>query len=67
MSVGNLQLAHEVIAAVERRDLAALGKSSGVEGETQSGFVVKFRERKVVLFRPFRDPEKALEAIGLAE
>jgi len=41
------------------------GKGSGVEDETESGYVLKFAEGKVVGFRPFRDPEAALEAVGL--
>jgi ketosteroid isomerase-like protein len=43
------------------------GKGSGVEGESESGYVLKFRDERVVSFRPFQDPEKALEAIGLSE
>ena len=130
MSRENLALAHEVIDAVERRDLEALidlthgdvewrsafvagtggvyrghtgmreyvhdmkdawdivrlevdheiavgevvvfvgrihyrGKGSGVEDETESGYVLKFADGKLVGFRPFRDPEAALEAVGL--
>lgn len=130
MSRANLALAHEVIDAVERRDLDALieltdpgvewrsafvagtggvyrghpgmreyvrdmkdawdivrldvdheigvgdvvvfvgrihyrGKGSGVEDETESGYVLKFGDGKLLGFRPFRDPEAALEAIGL--
>ena len=41
------------------------GKGSGVEDETESGYVLKFDKGKLVGFRPFRDPEAALEAIGL--
>jgi hypothetical protein len=41
------------------------GKGSGVEAESESGYLLKFREGRVVTFRPFREPEKALEAIGL--
>ena len=130
MARANLALAHEVIDAVERRDLDALieltdpdvewrsafvagtggvyrghagmaeyvrdmkdawdivrldvdheigvgdvvvfvgrihyrGKGSGVEDETESGYVLKFENGKLVGFRPFRDPETALGAIGL--
>jgi ketosteroid isomerase-like protein len=130
MSQENVRLAHEVIDAVERRDLSSLidltdsdvdwhsafamggryrghagmrkyikdmndawevvrldvdhelgvgdivlfvgrihyrGKGSGVEAESRSGYVLTFREGLVVRFRPFRDPEKALEAVGLSE
>lgn len=41
------------------------GKGSGVEAESESGYLLKFRGGRVVTFRPFRDPEKALETIGL--
>jgi ketosteroid isomerase-like protein len=43
------------------------GKGSGVEDETSAGWMLKFREGKVVRFRAFRDPEQALEAAGLSE
>ena len=41
------------------------GKGSGVEDETESGYVLQFENEKVVAFRPFRDPEAALAAVGL--
>ena len=43
------------------------GKGSGIAGETPSGYMLKFRGGKVARFRPFEDPEKALEAVGLSE
>ncbi|MDX6617173.1 MAG: hypothetical protein QOD60_2264 [Solirubrobacterales bacterium] len=43
------------------------GKGSGVEGESQSGYMLKFRDGKVVCFRPFQEPEQALEAIGVTD
>jgi ketosteroid isomerase-like protein len=43
------------------------GKGSGAETETPAGWMLKFREGKVVCFRAFREPEKALEAAGLRE
>ena len=43
------------------------GKGSGVEAESESGYMLKFRDRRVVTFRPFRNPEGALEAVGLRE
>ena len=43
------------------------GKGSGAEGKTPTGWVLKFRDRKVVCFRAFRNPEQALEAVGLSE
>lgn len=43
------------------------GRASGAEAETEAGYMLKFRKGRAVRFRPFREPEKALEAIGLAE
>jgi ketosteroid isomerase-like protein len=42
------------------------GKSSGIETETPAGWMLKFRHGRVICFRAFRDPEQALEAVGLA-
>jgi len=39
------------------------GKGSGVEAEAPAGYVIKFREGKVVFFGPFREPEQALEGL----
>ena len=33
------------------------GKGSGVEAETEAGYVLTFRGEKVIGFRSFRDPE----------
>ena len=41
------------------------GRGSGAETETSAGWMLKFREGKLVCFRAFREPEKALEAAGL--
>jgi ketosteroid isomerase-like protein len=41
------------------------GKGSGIEAESESGYMLKFREGRVLTFRPFREPEAALEAVGL--
>ena len=43
------------------------GKGSGVESASPTGWVLKFRECKVLSFRAFRDPALALEALGLEE
>ena len=43
------------------------GKGSGAEDETPAGWILKFREGKVVRFRAFRNPEQALENAGLSE
>lgn len=41
------------------------GKASGLETATSAGWILKFRDGRVVMFRAFREPEHALEAIGL--
>jgi ketosteroid isomerase-like protein len=43
------------------------GRASGVETESPAGWILKVRHGRVVYFRAFREPEQALEAIGLAE
>ncbi len=43
------------------------GRGSGVETETPAGWMLRFREGKVVRFRAFQQPELALEAAGLSE
>src|SRR5215212_5543066 len=43
------------------------GKGSGVEAESQSGYMLKFHDGRVVTFRPFQEPESALEAVGLRD
>jgi ketosteroid isomerase-like protein len=43
------------------------GSYSGIETETPAGWILKFRDGRVVLFRAFREPEQALEAVGLEE
>jgi uncharacterized protein len=40
------------------------GKGSGVDASSPAGHVVQFREGKVVYMRSFRDPEKAVAAVG---
>jgi ketosteroid isomerase-like protein len=40
------------------------GKGSGIETESPAGWMLKFRDGKLILFRAFRDPDRALEAIG---
>jgi ketosteroid isomerase-like protein len=41
------------------------GRTSGIETETPAGWMLKFRDGRVVCFRAFREPERALEALGL--
>jgi ketosteroid isomerase-like protein len=43
------------------------GKGSGIETESPAGWMLRFRNGKVLCFRAFREPEKALEAAGLRE
>jgi ketosteroid isomerase-like protein len=43
------------------------GKASGVETKSPGGFVVRFRDDRVVYMRAFRDPERALAVVGLSE
>ena len=43
------------------------GKGSGIETETAAGWMLKFRHEKLIRFRAFRNPEDALERIGLSE
>ena len=64
----------EVDGALAVGDIALLvgrlhyrGKGSGVESASPTGWVLKFREGKVLSFRAFRDPKQALEAAGLEE
>lgn len=41
------------------------GRESGAETELPSGWVIRVRDGKVLGFRAFRDPESAIEAVGL--
>ena len=43
------------------------GRGSGVESASPAGWMLKFRDGKVLCFRAFRDPAQALEAVGLAD
>jgi ketosteroid isomerase-like protein len=43
------------------------GEGSGIEGASPAGWMLKFRDRKLLRFSAFRDPARALEAVGLAE
>ena len=43
------------------------GKASGAETETAAGWMLKFSGGKLLRFRAFREPEQALEAVGLEE
>lgn len=41
------------------------GKGSGVETRFDAGYMAKVRDGRVVHMRSFRDPEQALESVGL--
>jgi uncharacterized protein len=43
------------------------GKGSGAESTSPAGWMLKFRNGKVLRFRAFREPTQALEAVGLEE
>jgi ketosteroid isomerase-like protein len=53
----------EIVVLVGR--LHYRGKGSGVESESPAGWMLKFRDGKLLCFRAFREPERALEAVGL--
>lgn len=40
------------------------GKGSGVESETPTGWMIEFRDGKVLRFQAFRDPEQVLASLG---
>jgi len=40
------------------------GQQSRIETETAAGWNLKFRGEKLLRFRAFREPERALEAVG---
>jgi ketosteroid isomerase-like protein len=41
------------------------GKGSGIEDDTPAGWVFSFRNGRLLRFRAFRDPEKALQVVGI--
>jgi ketosteroid isomerase-like protein len=64
----------EIDGGLEVGDVALLvgrlhyrGKGSGVETESRAGWVFKFRDGRVLIFRAFREPERAFEAVGLSQ
>ena len=63
----------EVDDALEVGDVAVLvgrlhyrGKGSGVESTAPAGWMLKFRDGQLLCFRAFREPERVLEAVGVA-
>jgi hypothetical protein len=59
LEVGNLAV---LVGRIHYR-----GRGSGVETESPAGWVLKFRQGNLIRFRAFREPEQALEAVGLGE
>ena len=55
----------DVVVLVGR--IRGRGKSSGADAEQPVGWMLRFRDGKVLRFRAFREPEQALEAVGLSE
>jgi uncharacterized protein len=62
----------DVDAGLALGDLALLvsrihyrGRGSGAETESPVGWVLKFRNGKLLHFRAFREPQQALETVGL--
>ena len=45
----------------------ARARHTGIEGEGPVAYLWKFRGGKVIHFQSYRDPEEALEAVGLRE
>jgi ketosteroid isomerase-like protein len=43
------------------------GRGSGIETESPAGWMLKFHDGRLIRFRAFRDPEQALEAVGLSQ
>jgi ketosteroid isomerase-like protein len=64
----------EVDDAIGVGDVAVLvghihsrGRGSGAVTTTPAGWMLKFRDGRLVCFRAFREPAAALEAVGLSE
>lgn len=55
----------QVAVAVGR--VSYRGKASGIEQTEQMGWAARFHEGRTVYLRAFRNPEQALEAVGLSE
>jgi ketosteroid isomerase-like protein len=43
------------------------GKGSGVESASPTGWMLRFRDEKLLCFRAFREPEQVLGALGLSD
>ena len=55
----------DLVVAVVRE--VARGRASGVEVESDWGYVMTIRDRKLVRVEAYRNPAHALEAVGLSE
>ena len=73
LTVGNAQLDGSVVAVrVEEDRIVALGrlsvrgKESGAEAESSAGWVVDFKNGKMVRVTEYLDRQEALAAAGLA-
>ncbi len=79
MSQATVELA-QVMDALSRRDLSRVGdvavlvgrlhyrgKGSGVESDSAAGWMLKFRDRSLLCFRAFQEPEQVLGALGLPD
>jgi hypothetical protein len=67
MSQKNVELAAQVMDALGRRDLSRVIALTDPEVKSTAGWMLKFRHGRVICFRAFREPEQALEAVGLGE
>ena len=63
VAVADLLEAGSVVVGVGR--IHYRGRGSGIDSESAAGWVFKFRDDRLVLFRAFSDPEQALERLGL--
>ena len=52
----------DVVLLVSR--LRYRGKGSGIDDAAPAGHMIRFREGRIVYMRSFRDPEKAIAAVG---
>jgi ketosteroid isomerase-like protein len=62
---GDLLDAGDVVVGLGR--VHYRGRGIGVETDSPAGWVFRFRDGRLLRFRAFRDPEQALEAVGLRD
>jgi ketosteroid isomerase-like protein len=63
--IGDLLDAGDLVVGIGR--IYFRGKGSGIETDSPAGWVFRFRDGRLLRFRAFRDPEQALEAVGLGD